>query len=66
MSVSFIRGVMKELIDKIVEEWSNRIPSGIIDLKNEEHKYHLMSVLNEIINDDVLVEEVMRNIYDNK
>lgn len=57
---------MKNIIDNIVEEWSKRIPSGIIDLNNEDHKYHLVSVMNEIINDDKLIDEVIQNIYDNK
>jgi len=56
---------MLNLIHKIVQEWSNRIPSGIIDLKNEEHKFQLLQVLNEQVKDHMVVEEILRNIYDN-
>lgn len=56
---------MLNLIDEIVQEWSKRIPSGIIDLKNEEHKFQLLQVLNEKISDNNVVVEILRNIYDN-
>lgn len=56
---------MSNLIDEIVQEWSKRIPSGIIDLKNEEHKFQLLQVLNEKISDNNVVVEILRNIYDN-
>ena len=56
---------MSNLIDEIVQEWSKRIPSGIIDLKNEEHKFQLLQVLNEKISNDNVVVEILRNIYDN-
>lgn len=57
---------MQQILDNIIQAWSNKVPSGIIDLTNEEHKYHLISVLNETINDDIIVEEIIKNIYDNK
>lgn len=56
---------MSNLIDEIIQEWSKRIPSGIIDLKNEEHKFQLLQVLNEKISNDNVVVEILRNIYDN-
>ena len=57
---------MLNLIEQITQEWSKRIPSGIIDLTNEEHKFQLLQVLNERIGNDEVVEEILRNIYDNK
>jgi len=57
---------MADMIDEIVQEWSKRIPSGIIDLTNEEHKFQLLQVLNEKISNQMVVEEILRNIYDNK
>jgi hypothetical protein len=57
---------MTNIVNKIVQEWSKRIPSGIIDLKNEEHKFQLLQVLNEQIENHKVVEEILRNIYDNK
>jgi len=57
---------MTNLMDLIVLEWSKRIPSGIVDLQNEDHKFHLISVLNEKIGDSDIVAEIVRNIYDNK
>lgn len=60
------RGIMTNMIDEIVNEWSKRIPSGIIDLTNEEHKFQLLQVLNEQIKNDKVVAEILKNIYDNK
>lgn len=57
---------MVDMIGEIVQEWSKRIPSGIIDLTNEEHKFQLLQVLNEKISNQMVVEEILRNIYDNK
>lgn len=57
---------MANIVDKIVQEWSKRIPSGIIDLKSKEHKFQLLQVLNEQIENHKVVEEILRNIYDNK
>jgi len=59
------RGIMSNLIDEISKEWSNRIPSGIIDLKNEDHKLELLQVLNTKIQNDKVVGEIIKNIYDN-
>lgn len=56
---------MLNLIDEISKEWSNRIPSGIIDLKNENHKIELLRVLNTKIQNDKIVGEIINNIYDN-
>lgn len=50
------------MIDSILEEWSKRIPSGIIDMTNEDHLYHLLQVLNEIIEDSTVVGQIMNNI----
>lgn len=50
------------MLDSIINEWSKRIPSGIIDLKNEEHLYHLLQVLNEQIEDSTVVGQIMNNI----
>jgi RNA binding exosome subunit len=49
-------------IDSIVTEWSRRIPSGIIDLKREDHLYELLQVLNTKIENTAVVREVMENI----
>lgn len=50
------------MIDSIIEEWSKRIPSGIIDVTNEDHLYHLLQILNENIEDSEVVGQVMKNI----
>jgi hypothetical protein len=57
---------MQNLIDTIVMEWSNKIPSGIIDLQNEEHKLILLQVLNEYVKNTDVIEHVMETIYSNK
>jgi len=51
-----------KIIEDILEEWSKKIPSGIIDLKNEEHLYALLGILNEKIDNPVVVREVMEHI----
>jgi len=50
------------MIDSILEEWSKRIPSGIIDMTNEDHLYHLLQVLNERFEDSAVVGQIMNNI----
>jgi len=50
------------MIDSIIEEWSKRIPSGIIDTTNEDHLYQLLQVLNEQIQDSAVVGQIMNNI----
>lgn len=50
------------MIDSIMEEWSKRIPSGIIDMTNEEHLYQLLQVLNEKIEDSAVVGQIMNSI----
>lgn len=57
---------MVNLVDTIVKEWSNKIDSGIIDIQNEEHKMHLLQVLNEKIENPIVIDELMRTLYDNK
>lgn len=56
---------MSNLIDEISAEWSKRIPSGIIDLNSEEHKFELLQVLNQKVRNDEVVAEIIKNIYDN-
>lgn len=50
------------MIDSIMQEWSKRIPSGIIDMTNEDHLYQLLQILNEQIEDSVVVGQIMNNI----
>lgn len=50
------------LVKSIINEWSKRIPSGIIDMKNEEHLYLLLQILNEKIDDPRVVGGIMKNI----
>lgn len=57
---------MANLIDIIAEEWSKKIDSGIIDLKNEQHKIYLLQVLNEKIENPIVIDELIRTLYDNK
>lgn len=49
-------------IDSITNEWSNRIPSGIIDLKNEDHIYALSQVLSNKIEDPKVISGIIENI----
>lgn len=49
-------------METITIEWSKRVPSGIIDMKNEDHLYLLLQVLNEKIGDSRVVGEIMENI----
>lgn len=56
---------MNEVIDEIVTEWSKRIPSGIIDMKNEEHIFSLLQILNEYIGDSEVISEWIGNINNN-
>lgn len=60
------RCVMANLIDIIAEEWSKKIDSGIIDLKSEQHKMYLLQVLNEKIENPIVIDELIRTLYDNK
>ena len=50
------------MIDSIMQEWSKRIPSGIIDMTNEDHLDQLLQILNEQIEDSVVVGQIMNNI----
>jgi len=50
------------MIDSIMQEWTKRIPSGIIDMTNEDHLYQLLQILNEQIEDSVVVGQIMNNI----
>lgn len=56
---------MQEVIGEIAEEWSRRIPSGIIDVKNESHVDKLIGILNEYIGDQEVIREWIRNIVNN-
>lgn len=51
-----------KIIEDILNELSKKIPSGIVDFKNEEHLYALLGILNEKIDNPVVVREVMENI----
>jgi hypothetical protein len=53
---------MEIVIDEIVREWSENIPSGIIDLNNEDHFYILSNVLEQKIENPLVVHELMGNI----
>jgi hypothetical protein len=50
---------MIDVIEEIVNEWSKKIPSGIIDLENESHIYELLEVLNIKIDNQQIVKAVM-------
>lgn len=56
---------MNEVIDELVTEWSKRIPSGIIDLKKEEHLFSLLQIMNEYLGDSDVISEWMGNISNN-
>jgi len=56
---------MNEVLEEIVCEWSRRIPSGIINLKDELHINILVGVMNEYIGDEEIVSEWVRNIINN-
>jgi hypothetical protein len=49
-------------IDSISNEWSKRIPSGIIDLKNEDHIYTLSQVLSNEIENPKVISGIIENI----
>ena len=53
---------MIDIIEEIVNEWSKKIQSGIIDLVNETHLYELLDVLNRKIDNPHIVKAVMENI----
>jgi hypothetical protein len=53
---------MIDVIEEIVNQWSKNIPSGIIDMKNENHLYELLKVLNEKIDNPQIIRAVMENI----
>jgi hypothetical protein len=49
-------------IDSISKEWSNKIPSGIIDLKNENHIYALSQVLSNVIDNPKVISGIIENV----
>lgn len=53
---------MNVVIEEIVKEWSKRIPSGIIDLKNEDHLKELSYVMYEYLGDSDIISEWFNNI----
>ena len=57
--------LMEEVVEEIVNEWSKRIPSGIIDLKNESHINTLFGVMNEYIGEQDIITEWIGNIDNN-
>ena len=56
---------MHEVIDEIVNEWSKRIPSGIIDFKNESHLNTLIGIMTEYIGEQDIIAEWIKNIVSN-
>lgn len=53
---------MIDEIELIINEWSKKIPSGIIDYKNENHLYELEKILNDKIDDPQITKSIMENI----
>lgn len=53
---------MNEVIDEIVNELSNRIPSGIVDLNKEEHMRELIYIMNEFIGDKEIISQWIANL----
>ena len=56
---------MQDVIAEIAEEWSRRIPSGIIDIRNESHIDTLFGIMNEYVGDQEVIQEWIRNIANN-
>jgi hypothetical protein len=56
---------MEDVVEEIVVELSNRIPSGIIDLKNESHLNILFGIMNEYIGEQDIIIEWIKNIANN-
>lgn len=55
---------MDEVIDEIVNELSSRIPSGIIDLTNENHMRELVYIMNEFIGDKEIISQWVKNLHE--
>lgn len=53
---------MNEVISEIVNEWSNNIPSGIIDHRNESHLDILSAILREYGMDEEVITAWVDNI----
>lgn len=53
---------MNDVISEIVEEWSKRIPSGIVDHTNEVHLNVLLGVLHEYVGDEEVITNWLENI----
>jgi hypothetical protein len=53
---------MNEVIDEIVNEWSKRIPSGIIDMNNQNHLEELFRVMESYIGDTQIIQEWIDNM----
>ena len=53
---------MDFVIDEIVKEWSSEIPSGIIDVRNENHLYILSRILDRRVGNPMVVHELMESI----
>jgi hypothetical protein len=53
---------MNEVIDEIVNELSNRIPSGIIDLTKEDQQQELLNIMNEFIGDQEIISQWFSNL----
>ena len=56
---------MNEVIDEIVNELSKRIPSGIIDLTSESQQQELLSIMNEFIGDQEIINQWFSNLTGN-
>lgn len=56
---------MEEVVEEIANEWSKRIPSGIIDLKNESHINTLFNVMYDYIGEEQVIREWIKNIKNN-
>jgi Txe/YoeB family toxin of Txe-Axe toxin-antitoxin module len=57
---------MNPVINDIANEWSRRIPSGIIDLKNEQHIAVVHEIMQESIGDKEVINSWINNLIDNE
>lgn len=57
---------MDTVIAEIVAEWSRRIPSGIIDLKNEQHIVILYEFMHEYLGDKDVINEWVGNLINRR
>lgn len=57
---------MNSVINEIANEWSRRIPSGIIDIKNNHHIAVLYELMHEMLGDKHIIEMWINNLTDNE